>query len=34
VLSFDTGAEVAGQFADAWFEKTDAFVRDVLSNQE
>ena len=34
VLSFDRGSEIAGQFADAWFEKTDAFVRDVLSNQE
>jgi hypothetical protein len=34
VVSFDTGAEVASQFADAWFEKTDAFVRGVLSNPE
>jgi hypothetical protein len=34
VVSFETGAEVAGQFADAWFEKTDAFVRGVLTNSE
>ena len=34
VVSFDTGAEVASQFTDAWFEKTDAFVRGVLSNPE
>jgi hypothetical protein len=34
VVSFETGGEVASQFADAWFEKTDAFVRGFLSNQE
>ena len=32
VVSFDTGTDVASQFADAWFEKTDAFVRGVLTN--
>ena len=32
VVSFDTGADVASQFADTWFEKTDAFVRGVLTN--
>ena len=34
VVSFETGADVASQFADAWFEKTDAFVRDVLTDQD
>ena len=33
VVSFDTGGEVANQFADAWFEKTDAFIREGLSTQ-
>jgi hypothetical protein len=33
-VSFETGADVASQFADAWFEKTDAFVRGVLANSE
>ena len=32
VVSFDRGGEVAGQFADAWFEKTDTFVRGVLTD--
>jgi hypothetical protein len=27
VVSFDTGGELAKQFADAWFEKTDALVK-------
>jgi hypothetical protein len=31
VVSFDTGGEIAKQFADAWFEKTDAFMRKGLS---
>ena len=34
VVSFDRCAEIAGQFADAWFEKTDAFVRGVLTNSD
>jgi hypothetical protein len=34
VVSFDTGGEIAKQFADAWFEKTDAFMRKGLSNDE
>ena len=34
VVSFDTGGEIAKQFADAWFEKTDAFMRKGLSNKE
>jgi hypothetical protein len=34
VVSFGNGAEVAGQFADAWFEKTDTFVRGVLTNSK
>jgi hypothetical protein len=34
VVSFDTGSEIASQFADAWFEKTDAFVRAALASQE
>ena len=34
VVSFDTGGELAKQFADAWFEKTDAFMRKGLSNNE
>jgi hypothetical protein len=34
VVSFETGADVASEFADAWFEKTDAFVRGVLTNSE
>jgi len=31
VVSFDTGGELAKQFADAWFEKTDAFMKEGLS---
>jgi hypothetical protein len=31
---FDTGGELAKQFADAWFEKTDAFMKEGLSNKE
>jgi hypothetical protein len=29
VVSFDYGAEVARQFADAWFEKKDAFMKKI-----
>jgi hypothetical protein len=28
VVSFDAGTEVARQFADAWFEKSDVFMKD------
>ena len=28
VVSFDTGGELAKQFADAWFEETDAFMKE------
>ena len=34
VVSFDTGGELAKQFADAWFEKTDAFMKEGLSKKE
>ena len=34
VVSFDTGGEIAKQFADAWFEKTNAFLKEGLSNKE
>jgi hypothetical protein len=34
VVSFARGADVASQFADAWFEKTDAFVRGILLNSD
>ena len=34
VVSFDTGGELAKLFADAWFEKTDAFMRQGLSNKD
>ena len=34
VVSFDRGADVASQFADAWFEKTDAFVRGILTKSD
>ena len=30
VVSFDKGGEIAKQFADAWFEKTDASLRKGL----
>ena len=30
VVSFETGGELAEQFADAWFEKTDASLRKGL----
>jgi hypothetical protein len=33
-VSFDTGGEIAKQFADAWFEKTDASLRKGLPNTE
>jgi hypothetical protein len=31
VVSFDYGSEFAKQFADARFEKGDAFMKEVLS---
>jgi hypothetical protein len=34
VVSFDTGGELAKQFADAWFEKTDAFMKKGLSSND
>jgi hypothetical protein len=34
VVSFDTGGELAKQFADAWFQKADAFLKEGLSNEE
>jgi hypothetical protein len=34
VVSFDTGGELAKEFADAWFKKADAFMKEGLSNKE
>ena len=34
VVSFDTGGELAKDFADAWFQKADAFMKESLSNRE
>jgi hypothetical protein len=34
VVSFDTGGEFAKQFADAWFEKTDKFMKEGHSNNQ
>ncbi len=34
VVSFDTGGDLAKQFADAWFEKTDASLRKGFTNKE
>jgi hypothetical protein len=34
VVRFETGRELAEQFADAWFEKTDASLRKGLPNTE
>jgi len=34
VVSFDTGGELAKQFADAWFEKADAFMKEGPSKKE
>jgi hypothetical protein len=34
VVSFETGGELAEQFADAWFEKTDASLRKGPPNTE
>ena len=34
VVSFETGGELAEQFADAWFEKTDTSLRKGLPNTE
>jgi hypothetical protein len=33
VVSFDTGGELAKQFADAWFGKTDALLKAGLSSR-
>ena len=30
VVSFDTGSELAKQFTDAWFEKSDVFMKEGL----
>jgi hypothetical protein len=30
VVSFENGGELAKQFADAWFEKSDAFMKEDL----
>jgi hypothetical protein len=30
VVSFDTGGELAKGFADAWFEKSDSFMKEAL----
>jgi hypothetical protein len=32
VVSFDTGGELAKQFADAWFEKSDSFMKEALES--
>ena len=32
VVSFDTGGELAREFADAWFQKADAFMKEGFSN--
>ena len=34
VVSFNTGGELAKEFADAWFEKADAFMKEGISNKE
>jgi hypothetical protein len=34
VVTFDTGGQLAEQFANAWFERTDTFIREELSNKE
>ncbi len=34
VVSFAIGGEFAKQFADVWFEKTDALMTEGLSNNE
>jgi hypothetical protein len=32
VVSFDTGGELAREFADAWFQKADGFMKEGLSD--
>jgi hypothetical protein len=34
VVSFNTGGELAKEFADAWFEKADAFMKEGIFNKE
>jgi hypothetical protein len=34
VVSLETGGELAKQFADAWFQTTDTFMKEALSNRE
>jgi hypothetical protein len=34
VVTFDTSGELAKEFADAWFQKADAFMKESLSNNE
>jgi hypothetical protein len=34
VISFSIGTELAEEFADAWFQKVDAFMIERLSNNE
>jgi hypothetical protein len=34
VVSFNTGGDRAKDFADAWFQKVDAFMNESLSNKE
>jgi hypothetical protein len=34
VVSLDTGGELAKQFADAWFERTDGLLKKGLSSNE
>jgi hypothetical protein len=34
VISFGIGTELAEEFADAWFQKVDAFMIERLSNKE
>jgi hypothetical protein len=34
VVSFNTGGQLAKEFADAWFEKADAFMKEGISNKE
>lgn len=34
VVSFDNGGELAKQFADVWFEKSEAFMKEGIFNKE
>jgi hypothetical protein len=34
VVSFNTGGDLAKEFADAWFQKVDAFINESLSNKK